>query len=136
MTLNDFKALEGDRAHRACNSLPVTLGPERAARVACVVMAVPQVVVIALLLVWDRPLHAAAIAVLLLLQVAAMRRAAARSQGQGAVVQRHRGDALRRRHDGRRLRAARSGGAAVTLSWVSIVRLGLVQTGAGRRSSC
>ena len=33
MTLNDFKALEGDR-QMGVNSLPVTLGPERAARVA------------------------------------------------------------------------------------------------------
>jgi chlorophyll synthase len=48
MTLNDFKALEGDR-QMGVNSLPVTLGPERAARVACWVMALPQVVVIALL---------------------------------------------------------------------------------------
>jgi chlorophyll synthase len=31
MTLNDFKALEGDR-QMGVNSLPVTLGPERAAR--------------------------------------------------------------------------------------------------------
>ena len=31
MTLNDFKALEGDR-QMGVNSLPVTLGPERAAK--------------------------------------------------------------------------------------------------------
>jgi chlorophyll synthase len=72
MTLNDFKALEGDR-QTGVNSLPVTLGPERAARLACWVMAAPQVVVIALLLVWDRPLHAFAIAAVLLGQLAAMR---------------------------------------------------------------
>ena len=72
MSLNDFKALEGDR-QMGVNSLPVTMGPERAARLACWVMAVPQVVVIALLLAWDRPLHAAAIAALLLLQFWAMR---------------------------------------------------------------
>ena len=40
MTLNDFKALQGDR-QMGVNSLPVTLGPERAAKLACVVMAVP-----------------------------------------------------------------------------------------------
>jgi chlorophyll/bacteriochlorophyll a synthase len=45
MTLNDFKALEGDR-QMGVNSLPVTLGPERAARVACWVMAIPQIAVI------------------------------------------------------------------------------------------
>ena len=33
MALNDFKALEGDR-QTGVNSLPVTLGPERAARAA------------------------------------------------------------------------------------------------------
>jgi chlorophyll synthase len=72
MTLNDFKALEGDR-QTGVNSLPVTLGPERAARVACVVMALPQLAVIGLLLGWDRPFHAAAIAALVLGQVWAMR---------------------------------------------------------------
>ena len=72
MTLNDFKALEGDRA-TGVNSLPVTLGPERAARVACWIMAVPQVVVLALLFLWDRPLHALIITGLLLAQGWAMR---------------------------------------------------------------
>jgi chlorophyll/bacteriochlorophyll a synthase len=72
MTLNDFKALEGDRK-MGLNSLPVTMGPERAARLACWVMAVPQVVVIALLFLWDKPFHAAAIVVLLVLQFWAMR---------------------------------------------------------------
>jgi chlorophyll/bacteriochlorophyll a synthase len=73
MTLNDFKALEGDRA-TGVNSLPVVLGPERAARLACVVMAVPQVVVIALLLHWGLPVHAAVVAAALVLQGLAMRR--------------------------------------------------------------
>ena len=72
MTLNDFKALEGDRA-TGVGSLPVTLGPERAARVACWGMALPQVAVAALLASWDRPWHAAAIALLLTAQLAAMR---------------------------------------------------------------
>lgn len=72
MTLNDFKALEGDK-QMGVNSLPVTLGPERAARVACWVMALPQVVVIGLLIIWDKPLHAAAIGLLLAAQVWAMR---------------------------------------------------------------
>jgi chlorophyll synthase len=73
MTLNDFKALEGDRA-TGVNSLPVTLGPERAARLASWVMALPQVVVIALLLGWGLPVHAAIVALSLGLQVLAMRR--------------------------------------------------------------
>ena len=71
MTLNDFKALEGDR-QTGVNSLPVTLGPERAARVACWIMTVPQILVIALLIIWDKSLHAAAIAVLLAAQIWAM----------------------------------------------------------------
>ena len=72
MTLNDFKALEGDR-QMGVNSLPVTMGPERAARLACWVMALPQAMVIALLFMWDRPLHALAIVAVLALQLWAMR---------------------------------------------------------------
>lgn len=73
MTLNDFKALEGDR-QLGVNSLPVTLGPERAARVACWVMAVPQIAVIALLVAWGHPIHGAMIAALVGAQLMAMRR--------------------------------------------------------------
>jgi chlorophyll synthase len=72
MTLNDFKALEGDRQH-GVRSLPVTLGPDVAARLACTVMALAQALVIALLLVWGRPWHALAIAVLLIAQFWAMK---------------------------------------------------------------
>lgn len=72
MTLNDFKAIEGDR-QMGLRSLPVTMGPARAARLACVIMAVPQAVVVALLVWWDKPLHALAVAALLLGQLAAMR---------------------------------------------------------------
>ncbi|MEL7091877.1 MAG: chlorophyll synthase ChlG [Pseudomonadota bacterium] len=71
MTLNDFKALEGDR-QMGVNSLPVTLGPRRAAQVACAVMTAPQVAVIALLLQWGRPLHALGVAAVLALQFWAM----------------------------------------------------------------
>lgn len=71
MTLNDFKALEGDR-QTGVNSLPVTLGPERAAKVACTVMAVPQMVVVALLFVWDKPLHGLGVAAVLGVQFWAM----------------------------------------------------------------
>ena len=49
-------------------SLPVQLGVNRAARVACWFMAVPQAVVIVLLLLWQQPWHAAGVAALLLLQ--------------------------------------------------------------------
>ena len=72
MTLNDFKALEGDKQH-GVRSLPVTLGPDVAARVACTVMALAQVLVIALLLIWGKPWHSLAIAVCLMAQFAAMR---------------------------------------------------------------
>ena len=71
MTLNDFKALEGDR-QTGVNSLPVTLGPERAAKVACMVMALPQIVVVGMLFSWGKPLYGAAILALLAIQVWAM----------------------------------------------------------------
>jgi chlorophyll synthase len=64
MTLNDFKSVRGD-ALMGIKSLPVLLGPERAARLACLVMALPQVVVVALLLGWGRPIHAGIVALLL-----------------------------------------------------------------------
>jgi chlorophyll synthase len=72
MTLNDFKAIRGD-AVSGVHSLPVALGPARAAQVACVTMLVPQVAVLALLLWLDRPLHALAIGAFMLAQLAAMR---------------------------------------------------------------
>ena len=72
MTLNDFKALEGDRQH-GVRSLPVVLGPEVAARIACTVMAMAQALVVAMLALWGKPWHAAAVLVLLLIQFAAMR---------------------------------------------------------------
>ena len=71
MTLNDFKALEGDR-QMGVNSLPVTLGPRRAAQVACWVMTLPQLGVIALLFSWDRVLYAGGIALLVAVQLWAM----------------------------------------------------------------
>ncbi|MDM0113818.1 chlorophyll synthase ChlG [Variovorax sp. J22R133] len=71
MTLNDFKAIEGDR-RMGVRSLPVQLGAQRAARVACWFMAVPQVVVVLLLALWDCPGAALAVALLLLLQLALM----------------------------------------------------------------
>lgn len=73
MTLNDFKAIRGDR-EMGVRSLPVQLGAERAARVACWTMAVPQCAVIVLLLLWDQPAHAWAVAALLLTQALMMRR--------------------------------------------------------------
>ncbi len=73
MTLNDFKAVEGDRA-MGLRSLPVVLGVHRAAQVACVVMAVPQAAVVGLLTVWGHWLVAGIVAALLAGQLLLMRR--------------------------------------------------------------
>ena len=73
MTLNDFKSIEGDRL-TGVDSLPVQLGTDAAARTACIFMLAPQLLVIALLLAWSQPLHAAAVAVLVALQVRMMLR--------------------------------------------------------------
>ena len=51
MTLNDFKSIEGDRT-MGILSLPVLLGVEGAANVACMAMALPQLAVVALLFSW------------------------------------------------------------------------------------
>jgi chlorophyll synthase len=73
MTLNDFKSIDGDR-RMGIGSLPVRLGAEAAGRVACAMMALPQLVVVYLLLVWGEPLHAAAIVLLLGAQLVLMQR--------------------------------------------------------------
>ena len=73
MTLNDFKAVAGDR-QMGIRSLPVQLGEHRAARVACWTMSLPQIAVIALLLGWQRPFHALGVTLLLLLQWVLMAR--------------------------------------------------------------
>jgi chlorophyll synthase len=72
MTLNDFKSVEGDR-QMGVDSLPVQLGVVRAAHVASWTMALPQVVVIALLVHWGSPVHAAWVGVLLVAQAVLMR---------------------------------------------------------------
>jgi chlorophyll synthase len=71
MTLNDFKSVEGD-VKMGVASLPVQLGVEAAAKLACVVMAAPQVVVIALLAHWQRPVHALIVVALLIGQCGLM----------------------------------------------------------------
>ena len=72
MTLNDFKAIEGDR-QMGVRSLPVQLGVDKAAKVACWVMTLPQLAVIALLLIWGAPWHAIAVTALLFVQLGLMR---------------------------------------------------------------
>ena len=71
MTLNDFKSLEGDR-QMGVRSLPVQLGVQRAAQVACWTMALPQLVVVLLLVLWGHPVHAVAVVLLLGAQLALM----------------------------------------------------------------
>ena len=68
MTLNDFKSIDGDR-QLGVWSLPVQLGAQRAARLAGVVILLPQVIAAGLLLfAWNRPLHAALVLALITVQ--------------------------------------------------------------------
>ena len=71
MTLNDFKAVKGDR-EMGVRSLPVQLGEQNAAGVACWIMGLPQAVVILMLFAWGKPAHASAIFVLLVVQLTMM----------------------------------------------------------------
>jgi len=71
MTLNDFKAVEGDKA-TGVRSLPVMLGTGRAAQLACLVMALPQVGVVLLLARWGMTYAALAVAVSLVVQLGLM----------------------------------------------------------------
>jgi chlorophyll/bacteriochlorophyll a synthase len=73
MTLNDFKSIDGDR-RMGIGSLPVRLGADNAARLACVVMAVPQLIVIGLLAWWNRPIHAGIVGIGLVIQLFLMER--------------------------------------------------------------
>ena len=73
MTLNDFKAIEGDK-QMGVRSLPVQLGAAGAAKLACWVMTLPQIIVIGLLIAWGKPLFALTIGVLLVAQVGLMAR--------------------------------------------------------------
>jgi chlorophyll synthase len=73
MTLNDFKAIEGDRRMNI-RSLPVLLGEHGAARTACAMMLAPQVVVVILLWTWGSAAHGLAVVGLILAQALMMRR--------------------------------------------------------------
>lgn len=73
MTLNDFKSIDGDR-RMGVGSLPVRLGVQRAAQAACLFMALPQLLVVLALLDWQRPAHAAGVALMLAVQLLLMRR--------------------------------------------------------------
>ena len=71
MTLNDFKAVTGDR-QMGIRSLPVLLGVQKAARTACWFMAVPQFIVVLLLILWGAPGFAVSIVMLMFLQALLM----------------------------------------------------------------
>ncbi len=73
MTLNDFKAIAGDR-QTGIRSLPVIYGPPRAALVACAMMLAPQFGVIGLLGHWGHPVAALAVALLVVGQGCLMAR--------------------------------------------------------------
>jgi chlorophyll/bacteriochlorophyll a synthase len=73
MTLNDFKAVEGDRV-MGVRSLPVQLGVQHAAQTACAFMILPQFVVVGLLLSWGQPIHAAIVSAIIVFQGLMMRR--------------------------------------------------------------
>jgi chlorophyll/bacteriochlorophyll a synthase len=73
MTLNDFKSVRGDRC-MGIRSLPARYGEARAAVIACVVMVLPQLAVVALLWRWQAAAMAALVALLVLLQLLAMPR--------------------------------------------------------------
>ena len=85
---------------------------------------------IALLVIWDRPVHALIIAAAVLAQFAAMRVLLRDPKGKAPWYNGTGVTLYVCGHDGRGLRAARSGDV-LTLSWLSIVRLGLVQMSLG-----
>jgi chlorophyll synthase len=71
MTLNDFKSVEGDK-RMGVDSLPVLLGVEGAANAACLAMALPQVMVVGLLLAWGDVTYGFVVSLLLMAQLALM----------------------------------------------------------------
>jgi len=73
MTLNDFKSIAGDR-RMGIDSLPVQLGVNGAARLACIVMALPQIAVVASLFAWGHSIHALVVIALLAAQLLLMKR--------------------------------------------------------------
>ena len=73
MTLNDFKAVSGDRA-TGLRSLPVILGVRKAALLACIVMTTAQIAVIALLIAHMLIISAAVVALFLIVQMILMAR--------------------------------------------------------------
>jgi chlorophyll synthase len=73
MTLNDFKAIEGDRK-LGVRSLPVQLGADGAAMIACTLMLLPQVLVVAFLFRWGASWQPLAVIGLIVAQALLMAR--------------------------------------------------------------
>jgi chlorophyll/bacteriochlorophyll a synthase len=73
MTLNDFKSVEGDKV-MGVRSLPVQLGVDSAVRLACWMMAIPQLAVIAFLFYQNCIVHGTIISVMLLVQLFLMQK--------------------------------------------------------------
>ena len=72
MTLNDFKAIEGDR-QMGVRSLPVQLGAFKAALVSALMLLLPQLLVLGLLLLWGKPIYAFVIGALMIGQIVLLR---------------------------------------------------------------
>lgn len=85
LTLNDYKSIDGDR-QMGIRSLPASLGEWRAAWVLCGVMIVPQLIVITLLSLWGKPVHAGAIGALVLVQLGLMARFLANPKGRALFL--------------------------------------------------
>ena len=134
MTLNDFKAVEGDRL-MGVRSLPVQLGVDRAAQL-CLCRygaAADRGCCAAVRLGSPGPCRRGSC-----IAVGAVRAHAPPAEGPAkarALVQRYRYNALRLGHAGQRLcRALCPPGAVMSsasLGWIGIFRLGLVQTALG-----
>ena len=71
MTLNDFKAVEGD-SKTGIKSLPVVVGEYFAVRIACGVIVIPQIIVVFLLLRWNLAPYGLVVGTSLLCQFVAM----------------------------------------------------------------
>ena len=83
MTLNDFKSVEGD-LRMGVGSIPARIGPERAAILACITMALPQVAVIGFLWWWGLVPWALGVAAVLASQLALMPRLLKDPRGKAA----------------------------------------------------
>lgn len=68
MTVNDFKSMEGDR-QMGIRSIPVMYGPQRAAWLVVLTMAVTQLVIIALLVMWGQTIAALVVGLLVVAQL-------------------------------------------------------------------